>query len=136
MCLNMHLNSPRFFVATTMLIIKYLKHHISMFSTNVYVFVTVTMHVHKLIICKIIIQGVLILIFVIAMSQQTLPCVLPPRNAEGGSIFLYRCLVFPQKIVLKRSLNASEIFKLKDTENVFFSAYSLKPNFNKLNIYR
>ena len=60
----------------------------------------------------------------------------PPPHSElprVGSFFSYRCLVFPKKISSKESLNISELFRLKDPKRVF-SAYSLKPHFDKLNI--
>ena len=57
----------------------------------------------------------------------------PPRTAEVGSFFSYRCLVFPKKMSLKEIINSSELFRFKDPKTCF-SAYSLKPDFDKLNI--
>ena len=60
----------------------------------------------------------------------------PPELPRVSSIFSYRFLVFPKKMSSKESLNISELLRLKYRKTCYFSAYSLKPNFNKLNIYR
>ena len=57
-----------------------------------------------------------------------------PKTAKGGFFFLYRYLVFPKKMSSNESLNNTELFRLKDPKTCF-SAYSLKPNFNKLNLF-
>ena len=59
----------------------------------------------------------------------------PPRTAEGGFIFLYMCLVF-QKNVLIGKLVLLGVIHVKGPKKFFSSAYSLKPNFNKFNIFR
>ena len=71
------------------------------------------------------------------MSQQTLPCTRPPplELPNVGSFFSYRCLVF-LKNVLKGKPVLFGIIEVKRPKNVFFSAYSLKPNFNNINIFR
>ena len=70
------------------------------------------------------------------MSQQTLPCTPPPRTVEGGFIFFsYKCLVLPQN-VFKGKPEYFGVIHDKRPKNVFFSANSLKPNFNKVNIFR
>ena len=72
----------------------------------------------------------------LAMSQQTLPCTPPPQNCRGWvNFFCNRCLVFPKIMSSKESLCFSELLRLKDSKRVF-SAYSLKPNFNNLNVSR
>ena len=71
------------------------------------------------------------------MSQQTLPCTLPPppELPRVGSFFSYRCLVFPKKCPQRKALIFRSYSGLKTQKRVF-SAYSLKPNFNKLNNFR
>ena len=70
------------------------------------------------------------------MSQQTLPCTPPPPELPRvGSFFSYRCLVFP-KNVLKGKPEYFVVYLGLKTQKRGFSAYSLKPNFNKLNIFR
>ena len=67
------------------------------------------------------------------MSQQTLPWTPPPtRTAEGGFIFFVSVSSVPQKMSSKESVCFSELFRLKD-QKTWFSLYSLKTNFDKLN---
>ena len=69
------------------------------------------------------------------MSQQTLPCTPPPELPRVGSFFSYRCVVFPKKCPQRKARIFRSYLGLK-TQKRGFSAYSLKPNFNKLNIFR
>ena len=69
------------------------------------------------------------------MSQQTLPCTSSPELPRVGSFFPHKCLVFPKKCPKKKPEYVG-VIQVKRPKNVFFSAYSLKPNFNKLNIFR
>ena len=48
----------------------------------------------------------------------------PPRTAEGGFIFSYRCLVFPKKMSSKESLCFSELFRLKYQKTWFFTIFT------------
>ena len=59
------------------------------------------------------------------MSQQTLPCTPPPLKK------VFKCLVFPKNVRKGKASAFSELFRLKDPKS-FFSAYSLKPNFNPI----
>ena len=68
------------------------------------------------------------------MSQQTLPCT-PPELPRVGSFFSYRCLVFPKKCPQRKARIFRSYLGLKPQKRVF-SAYSLKPNFDKLTIIR
>ena len=56
------------------------------------------------------------------MSQQTLPFTPPPqkKTIEGGFTFSYRCLVFPQKNVLKVKPVLFGVKQIKTLKNVFF----------------
>ena len=62
------------------------------------------------------------------MSQQTLPCTHPPppRTAEGGFIFSYRCLVF-SKNVLKGKPVYFGVITFKDPKNVLFQHIHSNP---------
>ena len=57
----------------------------------------------------------------------------PPELPRVGSFFSYRCLVFPKKCPQMKAWIFRSYSGLK-TQKRGFSAYSLKPNFNKLNI--
>ena len=62
----------------------------------------------------------------------------PPPPSElprVGSFFSYRCLVFPKKCPQRKAWIFRSYLGLKSQKRGF-SAYSLKPNFNKLNIFR
>ena len=57
-----------------------------------------------------------------------------PELPRVVSFFSYRCLVFPKK-VLKGKPVLFGIIEVKIPNNAFFLAYSLKSNFNNLNIF-
>ena len=50
----------------------------------------------------------------------------PPRTAEGGFIFLHRCVVFPTN-VLKGKLVLFGIIEVKRPKNVFFQHIHSNP---------
>ena len=59
----------------------------------------------------------------------------PPKTIEGGFIFLYRCLVFPNKCPQRKACTFLS-YPGYNTQKRVFLTYSLKPNFDKLNIIK
>ena len=67
------------------------------------------------------------------MSQQMLPCT-PPPTVEDGFIS-YRCLVFLKKCPQREACTFRRYSGYKPKNMVFEHNYSLKPYFDKLNIF-
>ena len=59
----------------------------------------------------------------------------PPELPRVDLFFSYRCLVFPKKCPQRKACIFRSYLGLKTQKRVFL-AYSLKPNFTKLNIFR
>ena len=71
------------------------------------------------------------------MSQQTLRVHPPPprQNCRGWvHSFSYGYLVFPKNCPQRNHVPFG-VIQVKRPKIVFFSLYSLKPNFDKLNIF-
>ena len=66
------------------------------------------------------------------MTLQILPCTPPPppRTTEGGYNVFFICI---PKMSSKKSQNICGVVHVRKPKNVF-SAYSLKSNFDQLNI--
>ena len=59
------------------------------------------------------------------MSQQTLPCTLPPLiTADGGFIIFVSLSSIPKIISLKENLCSSELFRLKDPKTWGYTIFT------------